>query len=555
MLKPIDPKSEQGKVAFRRLLLCKQLFQHGKEHSSKPGALNKMIAVHNMHNAIEVALRSILLHYEIRSDKEINIGFEAMLDSIDNHEIFKEENKKLPYRPELRNLNQMRNMVQHHAAEPPDSQIDDWKVFTKNFLAKVFGDYFRVDFESVTQTDLIEDERLRRLLELAREKLSESNWDMSLCCSRLAFDCAVSGGIRRFVGEEGFSGSGLYDKGKLFAAILSSGVALHEYKRLLDCAPDLSYQIGIGSSFHMLQKSTEENADWAIDFVERTVIAWQLHGLSPVITGYTAVHADSFISNMSISSSKKTTVETRSRNMPRSGRETKGSRKAIQDFVNDHKDVLNALLQNASDSLAAASSEGIKWLSPLKEEDYLEYRDDFLRPFGLSERENELREHWPPRGPQWDALASMTNKNRERSCLLVEAKSYLEEIIEEEKSRAEDDRLDLIKETMQEAKNFYGVPDDYDWVNRYYQLCNRLAFLYLMNEKLGIPTYLALVCFLNDKTRLGDNRTVPSTENEWREHLASVCEKIGLPDNHPLQENVVFVFPEVLPSRIPSTKD
>jgi hypothetical protein len=119
---------EKDKVNFRRLLLAKQLYLHGLDHSKKAGALNKMIAVHNFHNAIEIALRAIILYYEIRAEKQLNIEFEVMLSDIDNHQDFKDQGIKLPYRQDLRNLNQLRNLVQHHALEPEDSSMEDWRV-------------------------------------------------------------------------------------------------------------------------------------------------------------------------------------------------------------------------------------------------------------------------------------------------------------------------------------------------------------------------------------------------------------------------------------------
>ena len=158
---------ERKNTTFRRLLLAKQLYIHGLEHANKFGALNKMIAVHNLHNALEIVLRSILLHYEIRAEKQLNIEFETMLNEIDGFEDFKKKGKKLPYRQELRNLNQLRNLVQHHAYEPESSSMEEWKVFSRRFLEIAFKEYFQVDFNSVSSIDLIDDELLRAILTLA----------------------------------------------------------------------------------------------------------------------------------------------------------------------------------------------------------------------------------------------------------------------------------------------------------------------------------------------------------------------------------------------------
>jgi len=101
----LSTNDEKARTTFRRLLLAKQLFLHGIDHSEKAGSLNKMIAIHNLHNAVEIVLRAIFLHFEIRPEKELNIGFENMLAEIDRYSDFKSQDIKLPYRQEMRNLN------------------------------------------------------------------------------------------------------------------------------------------------------------------------------------------------------------------------------------------------------------------------------------------------------------------------------------------------------------------------------------------------------------------------------------------------------------------
>ncbi len=61
----------ESKSTFRRLLLAKQLYLHGLEHSYIKGSLNKMISIHNFHNAIEITLRAIFLRFEIRAEKQL----------------------------------------------------------------------------------------------------------------------------------------------------------------------------------------------------------------------------------------------------------------------------------------------------------------------------------------------------------------------------------------------------------------------------------------------------------------------------------------------------
>jgi len=55
----------------RRLLLAKQLHAHALDHSGYGSVLDKMIAVHNFHNAVEITLRAIALEHEVRVEREL----------------------------------------------------------------------------------------------------------------------------------------------------------------------------------------------------------------------------------------------------------------------------------------------------------------------------------------------------------------------------------------------------------------------------------------------------------------------------------------------------
>jgi hypothetical protein len=99
-------------------MLSKQLYEHALDHSRTGAAVDKMIAIHNFHNAIEIVLRATMLEHEIRVERALNIDFEQMLKEIDQFPKFAENGQRLPYRQELRKLNSVRNLVQHHAHEP-----------------------------------------------------------------------------------------------------------------------------------------------------------------------------------------------------------------------------------------------------------------------------------------------------------------------------------------------------------------------------------------------------------------------------------------------------
>jgi len=302
----------------RRLLLAKQLYAHALDHSGYGSVLDKMIAVHNFHNAVEITLRAIALEHEVRVERELNIDFESLLNEIDRFEPFRSKGERLPYRQELRKLNSVRNLVQHHAHEPEGSTMDEWRVFSKRFLSKAFKQYFGVDFEALSPVDLIGDPRLRRILQLSERLNGRSAWDDATCADKLAFQFAMMS-LRAdlpagqsswafFAGGRSVRGLGLddllkkvdkrFEELEQYTVVLASGVTPGAYARFTRAkifvhimesgAPIFDRAMGFASM-------TREESEWIHEFVVQTIVRWQNAGLRPTVPSWQEEGCDAFL--------------------------------------------------------------------------------------------------------------------------------------------------------------------------------------------------------------------------------------------------------------------
>ena len=303
--------SEEKNAIFRRLLLARQLYLHGLDHSHKAGALNKMIAVHNFHNAAEMVLRAVLLHYHIRTEKQLNLDFESMLNEIDKAPVFTDRNVRLPYRREMVNLNGLRNWVQHHAIEPETSTMEYWRVFTRRFLERACETYFEVDFGVLSPLDMVDDLQLRELLRLGSSNIKKQDFKQSLTLTQIAFELSSQAILAflphdqirsRFVEGFGFvkfeEVNEALTKAAYYAALLSSGLSLVDYKRLLSCTPWV--QFALGGTPHVQWGNREpdpEEAKWAHDFVTQAIVHWQVLGLAPGIPEWCSEQIRELIEN------------------------------------------------------------------------------------------------------------------------------------------------------------------------------------------------------------------------------------------------------------------
>ena len=200
---------------------------------------------------------------------------------------------------------------------------------------------------------------------------------------------------------------------------------------------------------------------------------------------------------------------------------TRGSQRWIQYFVNERPDILNKKIGLGR----------INWLSPIKSDQYAEYRDKaFLDLLGIRLKKSPLSDFWPKGGPQWDALGMS------ESCeaILVEAKAHIPEIISS--SQASPKSLKLIRASLAETSSSFHAKPGSDWSLCFYQYTNRLAHAYLLKELNGIPTRLVFIYFVGDTDMNG-----PETERAWQAEIEVLYEALGIRGRIPSYVSDVFI--------------
>lgn len=209
----------------------------------------------------------------------------------------------------------------------------------------------------------------------------------------------------------------------------------------------------------------------------------------------------------------------------------KGSQKWIQKIINEQPEVLDSQLRRALDM---PEGERIEWLSPLRADDYAEYRDEaFLSLLGVRFEKVPLGEFWPANGPQWDALGNSSSGR----LLLAEAKSHIPELLSSLQAK-DKDSIRKIKASFEETKAYLSVKAKVDWSLHFYQYANRLAYLYLLRKN-GLPAYLIHVYFINDFEMNG-----PTSILEWQGAIKLLNSYIGI-GKHRLQDFIADVYIDV----------
>jgi hypothetical protein len=208
-----------------------------------------------------------------------------------------------------------------------------------------------------------------------------------------------------------------------------------------------------------------------------------------------------------------------------------GSLRDIQILVNGFPDFLT----NKIKEHIMIESDRIDWVSPLKDDDFSEYRDNrFIQKLGIRNLETSLSAFWPKRGPQWDALG----RGNCNEVFLVEAKANIDEIVSPE-TKATEKSLVLIKKSLDSLKKYLRVNNKVDWSGTFYQYTNRLAHLYFLRALNKLPANLIFVYFIGD-----DSVSGPKSVEEWNAALMVMKKYLGL-STHKLAKYIAEVFIDV----------
>ena len=200
--------------------------------------------------------------------------------------------------------------------------------------------------------------------------------------------------------------------------------------------------------------------------------------------------------------------------------------------------MLDAAIRRESEEISAP----IRWVSPLADDNFREYRDGaFLDKLGVRLDCVPLNEFWRPNGPCWDALGRTDNGQ----IILLEAKAHVGEMVGSP-SQAGEKSLPLIRESLESVKSYVGTRSSRaDWTTSFYQYANRLAHLYLLRTLNKVPAYLVNLYFLNADEMASTGTIVPKTIAEWQSAITLQERFLGIRARHPLSQYTIHAFADV----------
>jgi len=136
-------------------------------------------------------------------------GFSALLNQTDDV-LQKNSLSSLPDRGNIIRVHNIRNDAQHDARYPSDGDLSDCQTYVKDFLKKIFSDAWKVDFETLSMIDLIQNSTVKTYLSDAEKALQSGDLTISVQKSVTGLSKALS-----------FVGNAIVGRMPVFAKLVS----------------------------------------------------------------------------------------------------------------------------------------------------------------------------------------------------------------------------------------------------------------------------------------------------------------------------------------------
>jgi hypothetical protein len=146
-------------ITRKKLIIIKQLYQNALIQSASHQVLiNRLLSVIGFDLAVETLLRTIV--GALDPSKTPSDGFPGLVQQSETA-LTSAGYKPLPDKANIQYVHSIRNDAQHKAKYPNESDVSDCRTYIRDFLQKTTTELWGLDFEKITLTDVIQNEKVR----------------------------------------------------------------------------------------------------------------------------------------------------------------------------------------------------------------------------------------------------------------------------------------------------------------------------------------------------------------------------------------------------------
>lgn len=160
---------------LKRLLYIKKIFLSAEESNKDNTEIGRVFSLLLADNAIEMLLKTVATDTGVTIDgKELNqrndFYFKDLWNLIKNNKL---QPFNLPFKIEMFNLHEERNLVQHQGSVPSEQNMDRHLGYGRRFLEQAILQVYNKNFDEIYLSDLIQNKEFKNRLKEIEKKIEQ----------------------------------------------------------------------------------------------------------------------------------------------------------------------------------------------------------------------------------------------------------------------------------------------------------------------------------------------------------------------------------------------
>ena len=186
-------------VTRKKLILIKQMYQRATILSSREhNMVDRIMALVGFDLTVETVLKAAV--NSLDAVKTPADSFQGLIDQADKL-LDSASMKLVPEKAHIRHVHSLRNDAQHKAKYPNKSDLDDCRIYIRDFLKAFVQDVYGIDFETVSQTELIKHEQIKKHLTDAQDYFKNSDYQKASELANVGLQTTLNYAGRPYVGR------------------------------------------------------------------------------------------------------------------------------------------------------------------------------------------------------------------------------------------------------------------------------------------------------------------------------------------------------------------
>lgn len=177
-------------ITHKKLILVKQMYLRAVAQSqSSHNFVDRIFAVIGFDLANETALKAVVSALSPTGNSSDT--FQGVMNQAENE--FTSRSLIFPDKVKAQHVRNLRNDAQHKAKYPNETDAGECRLYTYDFLTRIFFDVWRESFESMSMLDLIQNDKVKGYLTQAKDDLANNQLFEAMFNCKVSFIIAIGG--------------------------------------------------------------------------------------------------------------------------------------------------------------------------------------------------------------------------------------------------------------------------------------------------------------------------------------------------------------------------